>query len=188
MNKPKIHVIMGSIRNGRSGEKVTKWFMDAVKDQDVAELKLVDLKDYPLPLFADATPPSVREGIHPLPEAQKWLDVIDEADGYIFITAEYNHSVPGAFKNAIDYGFKEWNDKSIGFVGYGNPAGGSRAVEHLRQIASELRMHDIREQVVIPTVWEAFDQQDNLVNSESLAKTANLILQKVAKLAIQLKS
>ena len=189
MQKPKIQVILGSIRQGRSGEKVAQWFMDSIKENPDAVVELIDLKDFPMPLFDDAQPPSARsEGfVHHHPVVQKWLQKISEADGYIIITAEYNHSVPGALKNAIDFGYKEWNDKSVGFVSYESLAGGSRAVEHLRQIASELQMHDIREQILIPNIWAAFDENGNLSHAESLAKSANNILTKVSDLARKLR-
>lgn len=188
MNKPTIAVILGSIREGRAGEKVAKWFMDAVQHVESAQFNLVDLKDYPLPLFAEAVSPQYREGKHSSPDIQAWLDTIAQADGYIFITPEYNHGIPGPLKNAVDYGYKEWNNKPIGFIGYGGLAGGARSVEHWRQIAAELQMFDVREAVLIPIVWEAFDEQGNLKNSEMHAETANIIVEKVAKLATQLKA
>ncbi len=183
MNKPKILVILGSIREGRAGEKIAKWFMDAIKTVDSAEFELVDLKDWPLPMFADAQTPSTRTWAHPNPLVQKWLEKVAGADGYIIITPEYNHSYPAALKNVLDYPYKEWNNKVIGFVGYGGFAGGSRAVEHLRQIAAELQMYDVREQVLIPVVWQAFDQAGNLLNAEMHGKNARAVAEKVAKVA-----
>lgn len=188
MNKPTIAVIIGSIREGRAGEKVSKWFMEATKDIQSATLTLVDLKDHELPLFAEAVSPQYREGLHPNPNVQAWLDALAAADGYIFITPEYNHGVPGPLKNAVDYGYREWNGKPIGFVGYGGVAGGARSIEHWRQIAAELQMYDIREAITIPVVWEAFDEHGNLKNADLHAKTAHTIVEKVAKLAVQLKA
>lgn len=184
---PHILVILGSIRESRAGEKVARWFMEATRDVSVAQLEFVDLRDFPLPFFADAQTPSSRTGAHPNPDVQKWLDKVDSADGYIIITAEYNHSIPAVLKNALDYPYKEWNNKAVGFVSYGSAAGGSRAVEHLRQIASELRMHDVRDQVLIPFIWKAFDVQGNLENHEAHTKSAVLVVESVAKLAMQLK-
>ncbi|MEK7593585.1 MAG: NAD(P)H-dependent oxidoreductase [Patescibacteria group bacterium] len=188
MNKQKIHIILGSIREERLGEKVASWFMNTVKDTENADLELVDLRDFPLPLFADAIPPSVRQGPHKNPGVQKWLDKVDEASGFIIISPEYNHSISSALKNAIDYPYKEWNNKPVGFVSYGSLAGGSRAVEHLRQIAADLQMYDVREQVLIPNIWAAFDENGNLANAETHKKNAKAMLEKVIKLAIQLKS
>ena len=188
MTKPTIAVIIGSIREGRAGEKVAKWFMDAVKNVESAQFTLIDLKDHPLPLFADAISPAYREGKHSNLDVQAWLDSIQKADGYIFVTPEYDHGIPGALKNAVEYGFKEWNNKPVGFVGYGGIAAGSRSVEQWRQIAAELQMFDVREAVLIPMVWEAFDEQGHLKNADMHAKTATVVVEKVAKLAVQLKS
>lgn len=182
MNKPKIQVILGSIREGRNGKKVADWFMNIAKSFDTAEFELVDLLDYPLPLFADAVPSSMREGPHANPQVQKWLDKVRSADGYIMITPEYNHSYSSVLKNAIDYPYKEWADKFIGFVGYGGMAGGARAVEHLRQVAGELHMYDVRDQVLIPAVWAAFDENGQLNHAEMHEKNAKLMLSKVIEL------
>lgn len=187
MSKPKIHVILGSIREGRAGEKVAAWFMEAMKNCESAELQLLDLRDFPLPMFADATPPSQRQGPHANQDVQKWLDKVIEAEGFIIITPEYNHGYSSVLKNAIDYGYHEWADKPVGFVSYGGLAGGSRAVEQLRQVAGELHMHDIRDQVMIPLVWAAFDENGKLHHAESLEKTAKLVVDKVAELATKLK-
>ncbi|MFA5994830.1 MAG: NAD(P)H-dependent oxidoreductase [Patescibacteria group bacterium] len=187
MNKPKIIVLLASIRVERAGEKVARWFMNVVQATKTASVELVDLRDYPLPLFADAVTPTMRQGRHPNPLVQKWLDKLATADGYIIITPEYNHSIPGALKNAIDYAYKEWNNKAVGFVSYGGAAAGSRAVEHLRQIASELQLHDVRPQVLIPFVWSVFDAQGNLLNhTDAYEKSSIILIESVALLAKQL--
>lgn len=188
MNKPKIQVILGSIRKGRNGKKVADWFMNAIKDFDGAEVELVDLLDYPMPLFEDEVSPLMRgAGKNENPAVQKWLDKISEAHGYVFITAEYNHSVPSALKNAIDYGFAEWNDKVLGLVGYGAAAGGSRSIEHLRQIAAQLSMYDISDHIIIPNVWAAFNEQGELnEHADGNKALANSMIAKLAELASKL--
>jgi len=187
MNKPKIHVILGSIREGRAGVNVAKWFMEAMKDYKDAELELVDLKDYPLPLFDDAVLPGMRQGLHKNPAVQKWLDKVNSADGYIIITPEYNHGYPSALKNALDFPYKEWGNKAVGFVSYGGGAGGGRAVEQLRQVAGELHLYDVRDQVLIPMIWSAFDKDGKLLNADIHIKTALAVTDAVTKLSVQLK-
>lgn len=189
MAKPKIQVILGSIREGRNGEKMAKWFMESVKDTDIADLELVDLKDYALPLFADAGYPSMREvGKHEIPEVQRWLEKLMEADGYIIITAEYNHSMPGALKNALDYPAKEVHGKPVGFMSYGGFSAGTRAVEHLRQVVAELRMHDVRDQLAISMIWSGFDENGKMKTGEMLTKNAHTVVDAVADLALKLKT
>lgn len=188
MSTPNILVILGTIRPNGNGHRVANWFMKNVASVQNGTFELVDLRDFPLPLFADAVNPSMREGTHENPEVQKWLDKVNAADGYIFITPEYNHSYSSALKNALDYPFKEWHNKPVGFVGYGAVAGGARAVEHLRQVVAELAMYDIREQILIPEVWATFDEQGNPKHHESLSQLAVTIATKVADLAAKLKA
>jgi NAD(P)H-dependent FMN reductase len=187
MDKPKIKVILGSIREGRMGIKVAEWFMQSVKDNPTAELELLDLLDYPLPLYADSNAVKTREGKHPNPAVQKWIDKIEEGNGYIFITPEYNHSYSSVLKNAIDYIYKQWNGKPVGFVSYGGYAGGSRAVEHLRQVTAELKMYGTHDQVLIPLIWSAWDDKGSLKGSEAYAQTANSVVNEVSALALKLK-
>jgi NAD(P)H-dependent FMN reductase len=107
---------------------------------------VVDLLDYKLPHLDEALPPSL--GQYTQPHTQAWAAKIASFDGFIFVTPEYNHSTSGALKNAIDFLYAEWNNKACGFVSYGS-AGGTRAVEHLRLIAGELQMADVRAQVAL---------------------------------------
>ncbi|MEI7498256.1 MAG: NAD(P)H-dependent oxidoreductase [Candidatus Falkowbacteria bacterium] len=188
MNKPQIKVILGSIREGRAGIKVAEWYMKTVKNLDTADFELLDLKDYPLPLFADAELPGMRQGDHANPEVNRWLKKLESGDGFIFVTPEYNHSYTSVLKNAIDYAYKEWVGKPIGFVGYGGFAGGARAVEQLRLVAAELRMYSVRDQVVVPAVWAAFDQDGQLIGAEAHAKNALALTENVISLANKLRA
>lgn len=142
----KIQIIMGSTRPGRNSEGVAKWVNNVLSGSDLAEFELLDIADYHLPLLDEAAPPQMR--MYSKDHTKQWSEKISEADGYIFVSPEYNHSVPGAFKNAVDFLYREWNNKSVGFVSYGSN-GGSRAVEHWRSIAAELQMADVREQLLL---------------------------------------
>lgn len=137
MSKAKIAVIIGSIRPNRFGDKPAKWIFDHAKARTDIETEIVDLKDYDLPLFdspaSDAWMPASN------PEVIRWQNKLKEFDGYIFVTAEYNRSIPGALKNAIDQAYSPFLRKASAFIGYGS-VGGARAVEHLRQVAVELQM------------------------------------------------
>jgi NAD(P)H-dependent FMN reductase len=140
----KIGIILGSTRPGRNGEAVAKWVLDVASKRTDAEFELVDLLDYNLPHLDEAIPPSM--GQYSKPHTLEWAKKIASLDGFIFVTPEYNHSTSGALKNAIDFLFAEWNNKAAGFVGYGS-VGGARAVEHLRLIAGELMLADVRASV-----------------------------------------
>jgi NAD(P)H-dependent FMN reductase len=139
--KPKIGIIIGTTRQGRFADGPTNWLFDIAKKRDDAEFEVVDLRDYPMPFFDEVASPLFAP---PQNEAgQKWGDKIASLDGFIFITAEYNHSVSGVLKNALDYAYKQYNRKAASFVAYGG-SGGSRAVEHLRGILAELQVASLK--------------------------------------------
>jgi NAD(P)H-dependent FMN reductase len=141
MSKPRIAVIIGSIRPNRHGDKPAKWIADLAAARGDMDVEIVDLKDYPLPLF-DA-PASDLWMPTPNAEAAKWQAKLNEFDGFIIVTPEYNRSIPGALKNAIDWAYKPFMKKAVAYVSYGS-VGGARAVEHLRNILVELQAVSVR--------------------------------------------
>lgn len=142
----RIGIIIGSTRPGRNGEAVAKWVHEIASQRTDVEFELVDLLDYKLPHLDEAMPPSL--GQYSQPHTREWAAKIASFDGFVMVTPEYNHSTSGVLKNAIDYLYAEWNNKAIGFVSYGS-VGGTRAVEHLRLVAGELQMADVRSQVAL---------------------------------------
>ncbi|GGY00116.1 NADPH-dependent FMN reductase [Streptomyces fructofermentans] len=142
----KIGIIIGSTRPGRNGEAVAHWVHEIASARTDAEFELVDLLDYKLPVLDEAYPATL--GNYSQSHTKAWAEKIDSLDGFVIVTPEYNRSVPGALKNAIDFIYAEWNNKAVGFVSYGS-VGGSRAVEHLRGIAGELQLADVRGQVAL---------------------------------------
>jgi NAD(P)H-dependent FMN reductase len=133
----KIAIIIGSTRPGRNGEAVARWVYEHAAKREGVEYELVDLKDWNLPHLDEAMPAAM--GQYAGEHTKAWAAKIDEFDGYIFVTPEYNHSTSGALKNAIDYVGAEWFNKAAGFVSYG-VFGGARAVEHLRLVLSQLQV------------------------------------------------
>jgi NAD(P)H-dependent FMN reductase len=142
----KIAIITGSTRPGRNNEAVTKWVYEAARKRKDAEFELVDIADYKLPLLDEPGPPLYGQYTHE--HTKKWSEKIASFDAYVFVTPEYNRSTSGALKNAIDYLFREWNNKAAGFVSYGGNASGGRAIEHLRLIFAELMVATVRAQVM----------------------------------------
>ncbi len=140
----RIAILLGSTRPGRVGEQVAHWTYEHAKSRTDAQFELVDLKEFGLPLLDEPRPPSLHQ--YTRAHTKAWSDRIAPFDGYVFVTAEYQHGVPAALKNAIDFLYQEWNHKSAGFVSYGS-AGGVRAVEQLRQVCAEVQLADVRVQV-----------------------------------------
>src|SRR5260221_8298197 len=137
MKALRIAIIIGSTGPGRNGEAVAKWVYAIAKKRTGAEFELVDIKDFNLPLLDEPMPPIMRQ--YSKPHTKTWAAKIGSFDGYVFVTAEYNHGISGALKNAIDFLFAEWNNNAAGFVIYGGVVG-ARAVEQLRLVLAEVQM------------------------------------------------
>ncbi|PKK97464.1 MAG: NADPH-dependent oxidoreductase [Tenericutes bacterium HGW-Tenericutes-3] len=143
----KIGIILGSTREGRVSESVGNWVLDQAKNTEGIDFEIVDIKDYNLP-FLGTTSDMTNVG--------KWNNKLSELDGFIFVVAEYNHSITGALKNALDSARDPWINKAAGIVSYGS-AGGARATEHLRSILAELQVADVRTHVL----FSLFDDFEN---------------------------
>ena len=142
----RVAIIVGSTRPGRKAEAVAHWVYEIAGSRGDAEFELVDIKDYDFPLLDE--PMSAIFGQYSNDHTRAWSAKIASFDAFVFVTPEYNHGTSGALKNAIDYLYKEWNNKAAGFVGYGG-AGGTRAVENLRLVMGELMVADVRAQVAL---------------------------------------
>lgn len=134
---PRLALIIGSTRQQRFADKPADWLVEQAAAREDCTLDRLDLRDFDLPLF-DA-PASYLYAPASDPKVLAWQDAIRPYDGYIFLVAEYNHSVTGALKNALDQAYVEWVRKPFSAFGYGS-SGGARAVEHLRGIGVELQM------------------------------------------------
>jgi NAD(P)H-dependent FMN reductase len=165
---PKILVILGTDRDGRFSAKAGRWLMDRLDRRDEIQPELVDLRDHPLPFYDQAVPPALGRRDYP-PEVARWAQRIEQADGFIIVTAEYNHGYPALLKNALDHAFPEFNRKPVAFVGYGN-VGGARAIEQLRLVAVELEMAPVRHAVhILPDVMRPVREAGDTVDIELFA-------------------
>jgi NAD(P)H-dependent FMN reductase len=146
MSRLKIGLILASTRQNRYGDKPAGWILDLAATREDMEVELLDLRDWPLPMFDSPNIPSM------VPvdsaEAKRWAEKIEATDGFIVVTPEYNHSIPAVLKNALDHAYAPWNRKPVAFVGYG-AVGAARSVEQARMAAIELQMATTREAVHI---------------------------------------
>jgi NAD(P)H-dependent FMN reductase len=134
---PRLALIIGSTRPSRFADKPADWLLEQAAEREDLTLEKLDLRDFDLPLFAE-----MGSNLHVPsqdPKALAWQDALRPFDGYVFVVAEYNHSITGALKNALDQAYVEWMRKPFSALGYGS-TGGARAVEHLRGIGVELQM------------------------------------------------
>jgi NAD(P)H-dependent FMN reductase len=178
-----VAIILGSTRPGRIGEAVARWVYEIARRRTDASFELVDVKDFTLPLLDEPMPPSL--GQYTQPHTKRWAAKIAEFDAFVFVTAEYNHGIPGALKNAIDYLYREWNHKAAGFVSYG-AASGSRAVEQLRLVMAELRVADVRSQVLL-SVFTDFENYTAFTPAASREAEVNRMIDDVVTWGVALK-
>jgi NAD(P)H-dependent FMN reductase len=176
---PRIGIVIGSTRPGRFGEKPAAWIHGIARKRADLDFDVIDLRDYPLPLFNETGSPAwgpIKNEV-----AQRWAAKLAGLDGFILVTPEYNHGTSAVLKNALDYAYKEFVRKPVAFVGYGG-VGGARAVEHLRLVAVELQMASVRNAVHIAGsdflgLWQQGKSFDELPH---LAQSAAAMLEELA--------
>jgi NAD(P)H-dependent FMN reductase len=157
---PLIQVIIGTTRPGRFADKPVAWVTDRLSGRADLDLEVVDLRQYALPLYEGDVAPARGLRDYPNAEVARLGETLDRADGYIFVTAEYNHGYPASLKNALDNVFPELSRKPAAFVGYGN-VGGARAIEQLRQVVVEMEMAPLRWAVhILPDIMVAAMKAD----------------------------
>jgi NAD(P)H-dependent FMN reductase len=145
---PKIKIILSSTREGRKGPSVAHWVLEAALRRDDFEVSLVDLAETDLPFLDEPEHPAKQR--YTKRHTQLWSAEIDDADGFVIVTPEYNHGFPATLKNALDFVYREWNHKPVAFVSYGGMAGGTRAVQLLKPVVLALQMDPVPEAVHLP--------------------------------------
>jgi NAD(P)H-dependent FMN reductase len=187
MTKSKLAVIIGSVRQKRFADHVAPWIEEIARQHGGFEVEIVDLKNYSLPFFAEATAPSAGPSEHEI--AQRWQKKLAEFDAYIFTAAEYNHGATAVLKNALDYAYAEWGNKPVAFVGYGG-TGGARAVEQLRLVVIALQMAAVRTAVhiALQDYMAVVTGGKKLSDLAHLNQSANLMLGELASWSGALKT
>lgn len=185
--KLRVGIIIGTTREGRFGDKPAEWIKKIADQHGKLETEIVDLRDYQIPFFDQPASPAWVGTHHD--EGKKWDTKMGELDGFIFVTAEYNHGPPAVLKNALDHAYRVYNKKPAAFVGYG-PLGAARAVEHLRQILIELKVAPLRDAVHIGmTEFLAVGKEGKSLNDyPHLVQAANTMLDELEWWTIALKA
>lgn len=145
---PKLKIIVTSTREGRKGRAIGDWLREKVVAKGGWDVDLVDLKELALPALDEPNHPNQKKYVHE--HTRAWSSIIDEADAFVFVVPEYNHGMPPAMLNALDYLFHEWTYKAAGFVSYGGISGGTRSVQMCRLVVPGLRMMPVPEAVTLP--------------------------------------
>lgn len=169
---PRIGIILGSTRPNRNGEQVANWVLDLASQRGDATYELIDLRDFDLPNYDEPFPSSM--GQYQNEHTKRWAQTVDAYDGFVIVTPEYNHSIPGALKNALDFVYAEWNNKAVGFVSYG-AALGVRSVEHLRQVVGHLQMADVGQTVSL-SIFTEFENMQTFTPADISVDALNTML------------
>jgi NAD(P)H-dependent FMN reductase len=177
---PRILIVVASTRPGRAGKPVADWFVDLARADSGSEIDVADLADLALPFLDEPAHPMKREYLHE--HTRRWSERVERADGYIFVMPEYNFGYSAPLKNALDYLYWEWQYKPVGFVGYGGIAGGTRAVQMIKQVVTTLKMFPVKESVIIQFVGERV-AQGVFRSDEGLDGMAHTMLGEVDRLA-----
>ncbi|MCE7003235.1 NAD(P)H-dependent oxidoreductase [Kibdelosporangium philippinense] len=167
---PRLTVIIAATRPGRAGLPIASWFTSQARVHGGFDVAVVDLAELQLPLLDEPNHPRLRQ--YTREHTFRWSAIVEASDAFVIVTPEYNHGYPATIKNALDYLHQEWHGKPVGFVSYGGVAGGTRAVQQLKQVVLPLRMLPVVETVSIPFHFQritggAFQADENL---ESAAK------------------
>ena len=179
MSNGKIGIIVGSTRATRFADHPSNWIKALADERDDLDAELVDLRDYPMPFFEEASSPAWAPSKDEV--AQRWQEKIDSLDGYIIVAAEYNRGPTAVLKNALDYAYREWNNKPVAFVGYGG-VGGARAIEQLRLHAVELQMAPIRSgvHIMFPVYLSVLNEGKKLEDFDFLQQNGRDMLEQLA--------
>ena len=157
----KLGIIIGTTRQGRATPKQAEWVRKEALNFDGVEAEIVDLANYPMPFFDEPVSPRYNPDRKIPKEVQPWLDKLEGFDAYVFITPEYNHSIPGVLKNALDYVTWEMSRKPSSVVSHGT-VGGARAAMHLKEILSESKTVPIPNAVALAHMSDLIDEEGNL--------------------------
>ncbi|MCX5570817.1 NADPH-dependent FMN reductase [Kaistia nematophila] len=180
----KLQTIVASTRPGRAGLSIGSWFHDVAAARKDFQAGLIDLKAVNLPLFDEPHHPRMLQYVHQ--HTKDWSATIDAADAFVIVMPEYNHGFTASIKNALDYLSHEWADKPVGFVSYGGVSAGTRAVQLLKPVTSALGLVAAGE-VNIP-FFAQYRKDDAFAPPESFTDSANLMLDRIAKVGATLKA
>jgi NAD(P)H-dependent FMN reductase len=175
---PKLSVIIASVREGRVGEPIARWFTTRAKEHGKFDVQLVDLKDVNLPLLSEPHHPRLRK--YQQETTKEWSATVGASDAFVFVTAEYNYNMPPALVNALDHLYHEWSYKACAFVTYGGVSGGTRSMQMGRQMATAFKMMPMTEAVNIPFV-ALLMENGVFKNNETHDKAATVVLDELLR-------
>lgn len=184
-DKPVLQIILASIRPGRTGEPIAHWVQSLAQSGAQFDVELVDLKAVNLPLMAEPNHPKLRR--YTFQHTKDWSASVTRADAFVLVMPEYNHGYSAPLKNAFDYLTFEWLYKPVGFVSYGGVAGGTRAVQQMKQVVAGLKMTPLLEGVSVPFVQDRLSEQGQLQADEQMVLGAEAMFAELQAVELALR-
>lgn len=175
----KLKIISSTVRPGRKGPLVAAWITEIAKQHGSFDVELLDLGEINLPMMNEAQHPSLRQYEHE--HTKRWSESIEEAEAFIFVTAEYDYNYPAPLRNALEYLFHEWGYKAAGIVSYGGVSAGTRAANSLKGDLATFRMVPIGDAVNFPFFSQHINEQEEFVASETSKKAAGKMLDELLR-------
>jgi len=175
----KLKVISSTVRPGRKGPVIAEWIAEKARNSGEFEVEILDLGEIELPLMLEPNHPRMQK--YELEHTKAWSAKIEEADAFIFVTAEYNYSYPAPLKNALDYLAFEWNYKAAGVVSYGGVSAGTRAAIKLSGDLPTYKIVPLPEAVNIPFYWQFINESEELVGNEIMDQSADTMLKELSR-------
>ncbi|MGD0863033.1 MAG: NAD(P)H-dependent oxidoreductase [Candidatus Limnocylindrales bacterium] len=185
MSKPVLAIVIGSTRPGRVGPRFAEWFRERAVAHGGFDIELIDLAQVNLPFLDEPKHPRLHQYVHR--HTIEWSRTVERADAFVLVTPEYNFGYSPVLKNAIDYLFREWADKAVGFVSYGGVAGGTRAVQQLKQIVTSLKMIPVVESVNIPFFSQFIDDAGQVRPNDVMNQAADAMLDELLRITRRLR-
>ena len=182
----KLKVISSTVRPGRKGPVVAAWILEAARAHGNFEVELLDLGEINLPMMNEPNHPSLKQYEHAY--TKEWSAKIDEADAFIFVTAEYNYNYPAPLRNALEYLVQEWGYKPAGIVSYGGISAGTRAANSLKSDLATFKTVALTEAVNLPFFTNSINEQGELVPNETSKAASKKMLDELLKWTKSLKS
>lgn len=174
-----LKIITSTVRPGRKGPIVAAWISEVARNHGSFNVELLDLGIINLPLMDEPNHPVLRNYTHE--HTKKWAATIQEADAFIFVTAEYDYNYPAPLRNAIEYLYHEWTYKAAGIVSYGGLSGGTRALNCLKADLSSMKIVPVQETVNLPYFTKSINEEGKFIADELALKAATLMLNELVR-------
>ena len=179
-----LKIIISTVRPGRKGPIIADWIAGVARQNENFNVEVLDLKELALPLMDEAAHPRFQKYEHE--HTKNWAAKINEADAFIFVTAEYDYNYPAPLRNALEYLYHEWSYKPAGIVSYGGISAGTRAANSLKADLSTFIMVPLTDAVNIPNFTQ-FIKNEKLEPNEAMNKAADAMLKELVRWAKGLK-